>query len=359
MKYEWRKPGNTLAVFFIMTVAFCALFIPEGLLTAAAQEGFPKIEFDAAEKHLGTIAEGDDKTFEFVVRNAGDADLRISRLRSLCDCVEVTIEKTTLEPGSFAILQGIFRSAGRWGDQEKVIIISSNAQNAAQTKLRIHLDVESGVRVTPRSFSFGEIGQKRTATKKVKIEARLEDELKIIKMKVLSAENVTARILKRKVSPLELPSGENGCLTEIDIVLTAENDAAGEFSGQLDVQTNSARNSQIQILFSGEKTGDLEVKPAVVHFKGAIPGHVVEAVTTVKSLRHGSFRVTGLDAGQLPIIMGEVLDKALKEHKIKLVFKAPKKPRRFYRGYVYIKTDHSTQKRIKVGVNAVTRHTAQ
>ena len=200
MKHKWRKLGDILAVFFILV--FCGLFVPEGAVVTAVEENTgPKIEFDAMEKDLGTIAEGDDKGFEFVVRNVGAADLRISRLRSLCDCVEVTIDKTIIKPGSSALLQGVFHSTGRWGDEEKVIVISSNAQGAPQSRLKIRLAVESGIRVTPQSFSFGEIAQKRPGTKKVKIEARLEDQLEILRMEVLSAKNVTSSILRRKVSP--------------------------------------------------------------------------------------------------------------------------------------------------------------
>jgi len=356
MKYEQHKQGNTLLAF--IALAFCALFIPFSLITATEKEPFPKIEFDAIEKDLGTIAEGDDRKFEFIIKNVGGAELKISRLRSLCDCVDVVLNKRTIGPGSSSTLRGIFRSAGRWGREEKVIIISSNARNAAQAVLKIRLVVESGIRVTPRSLSFGEIARNRSATRKVKIEAQLPDELKIMGMEVVPCGNVTASILKRKVTPLELPRGENGYLTEIDILLKAENNSAGEFSGQLNIQTNSSTNPQIQILFSGEKNGDLEAIPPVVHFKDVIPGHKVSMDTTVKSLGNGPFRVTGLDAGQLPVAMRKVIDKALYEHHIKLVFSAPEKPRHFYRGYVYIITDHPTQKRIKVGVNAVTRFTA-
>lgn len=353
MAYVWRNPLKKLAISIV--VVFCALFFHESILKATDKKGVPKIEFDATEKYLGTISEGDDKDFEFDLKNIGDADLRIQRLRSLCDCVEVTIDQTLIRPGSSTILRGIFRSAGRWGEQEKAIIVSSNASDMAQAILKISLVVESGVRITPRSFSFGEIGRKHSATQKVKIEAQLEEELKIKKLSVLSAENVTASILKRKVSPHELPSGTKGCLTEIDIVLKAINDSAGEFSGQLEIQTDSVRNSNLQVLFSGEKTGDLEVEPPVVHFKDATPGCTMKAVTIVKSLRNGPFRVLGLDADQLPITMGEMTDKALDEHQVSLLFTAPEKPRRFYRGYVYILTDHTTQKKIKVGINAVTR----
>jgi hypothetical protein len=352
MAYGGLKLRNVFSIF--VGLVFCAQFYGQGNALATDEMPFPKIAFDAMEKDFGSIAEGDEKAFEFVVTNTGESELVVSHLRSLCDCVEVMMDETLIRPGKSSRLRGVFRSEGRWGDQEKVILLSSNASNAPEAELKIHLSVASGIRVTPRSFSFGEIARNRFSTKKIKIEARLEKELKIENMQVLSADNVTASILRRKVSPIELPSRKKGYLSEIDIILKAENDSAGEFSGQLSIETDLARNPHLQILFSGEKTGALEVAPAVVQFKNVLPGQTVRGVTTVKSLNHSPFRVTSLNAGRLPINLGKRTDKALEEQRITLVFTAPENPRRFYRGYVYLMTDHPTQKRIKVAVNAVT-----
>ena len=84
---------------------------------------FPKISFDAMEKDFGSIAEGDEKAFEFIVMNIGESELVVSHLRSLCDCVEVMMDETIIRPGNSSSLRGVFRSEGRWGKQEKVIVI--------------------------------------------------------------------------------------------------------------------------------------------------------------------------------------------------------------------------------------------
>ncbi len=350
-----EKPKLRNRFFILISLHISLLFFLPYPTIASDKSTLPLIEFDEFEKDFGTIAEGENKEFEFIVMNVGGSELIVSHLRSFCDCVEVSLDKTIIQPSNSARVQGIFRSAGRWGIQEKIIALTSNASNTPEVSLKIHLNVESGIRVTPRSLSFGDIPHRSTATKKVKIEARLEEELKVKNLKIRSAKNVSARINRRKISPLELPSGKEGFLSEIDIVLRAENDSAGEFSGQLDIETNSPRNPQLQVLFSGEKTGDLEVNPTVVHFKNITPGQSTSSTATVKSLRNGPFKITGFDAGRLPLSIKKDTDKALEQHKIIFVFTAPEKPRRFYRGYVYLLTDHLTQKRIKVGVNAMIR----
>lgn len=341
----------------LIVVVFCPLFIPMGAIPSEKEHGIPKIEFDSMMKDLGTIAEGNDKEFTFFIKNTGNAQLEISRLSSLCDCVEVSIDDTIILPGESTALRGLFRSAGRWGKQEKIIIIHSNAPDNSETGLKIHLLVQGGVRVTPRSLSFGEIPQKSYVTKIVNIEAKLEIPLKINKIEIVSAENVSAKIARRQITPIEMTGEKDGFLTEIDIMLKATNDSTGEFAGKLAIQTNWFKTQDIQVLFSGEKTGDLEVDPFVVHFKDVIAGDSAQAAVTVKSLRNGPFRVIGLDAGRLPVTMAEVQHKVLRKHQVNLIFTAPNSPRRFYRGYVYLMTDHSNQKRIKIGINAVTRRT--
>ena len=338
------KLKRFLAIY--MGLIFFACLCCRHSVAAMDEKPLAKIAFDAVEKNYGVIDEGDDQPVEFIIRNTGESELVISHLRSLCDCVEVMMDDTIIQPGKSSGLRGVFRSDGRWGEQEKIIVISSNAWNVPEAELKISLSVESGVRVTPRSFSFGEIPRGRSSSKKVKIEARLEGELKINHMQVLSAHNVTASLFRRKISPIELPSRKSGYLSEIDIILKAVNDGAGQFSGQLNIDTNLSRKPHLQILFSGEKIGDLEAVPAVIQFKNVLPGHSVSGATIIKSLDHGPFRVTGFDAGKLPVTMGKGNGMALEEQKVNLVFTAPEKPRRFYRGYVYLKTNHSTQKKI-------------
>lgn len=314
----------------------------------------PIIEFDAEEKDLGTVSEGDEKKFEFLVKNTGNATLEVTRLRSMCDCVEVTMDVKIIEPGESAPIEGVFDSVGRWGEQEKLIVVYSNASNATQSPLKVKLMVEAGIRVTPRSFSFGEIARKKSLTHKVKIEARLEEELKIKKMTVLPSDVVKAKVLKRKTTSIDLPSKKKGYLTEIDVELKATNKSAGEFSGQLEIETSFKDKPMISVLFSGDNVGDLEVTPQMVQFRNAVPGKSVAGYAVVKSLHKGDFNVKGLDAKGLPIALGTLSKKAAKEQRVELLFISPKKPKRFYRGYVYILTDHPTQKRIKVGINAIT-----
>ncbi len=329
------------------------------LLTLAATPGVandthtPQIAFDAKEKDLGTIAEGEDIEFEFTVQNTGNADLKIIRLRALCDCTEVSVLSSTIAPGGSTTLEGTFRSAGRWGNQDKIIVVSSNARNAPESPLKVRLLIESGVRVTPRSFSFGEIGRKGSVTKTVKIEANLERKLAITAVDILDTDAVTAKLGKSKVKSTRLPNSKKGFQTTLDVSLTAKNKEAGAFSGELQLKTDSRKNPIIKVLFSGECEGDITAAPALAQFRGAPSDVPLTAEVTLSSVTRDEFTVTGIDPGGLPISLAHSQEEAAREQKVTLAFTPPEDPKPFYRGYVFLLTDHPTHKRVKAGVNAI------
>jgi hypothetical protein len=322
---------------------------------AFAEEASPKIEFDVTEQDMGTMAEGDKVKFEFIIKNTGDADLEISRLRSLCDCTVVSVDDTLIPPGGNTILRGVFDSAGRWGDQNKMILVYSNASNASQAPVRVKVVIKSGIRVEPASFSFGELKRKGTASQTIKISARLDERLKITKFTIKGTTAVQAKAGKRQISEARLPDGRDGYLTEYEVELTAKNTGAGDFSGELEMETDYSKKPRLQVLFSGETTGDLEAKPMLLRFPKAAAGQSVESTVTITSLVKKDFTVTGIEADDLPFRIHTAETKAQREQEVVVQFSAPENPKRFYRGYIYLLTDHPSQKRIKVGVNAVTQ----
>ena len=339
----------------LMLALCCAWSILGGHAHTFAEETGPKIEFNVTEQDMGTMAEGDKLEFEFIIKNTGDADLKISRLRSLCDCTIVSVDDTLIQPGGFTVLRGVFDSAGRWGEQNKMILVYSNATNASQAPVRVKVVIESGIRVEPASFSFGELKRKGTASQSISISARLDQMLKIREINITGTGSVQAKASKAKTSKARLPDGRDGYLTEYEVELTAKNTGAGAFSGELEIETDYLKKPLVRVLFSGENTGDLEANPALVRFTKVAAGQSAEGTVTISSVVKKDFTITGIDAGDLPFLIHTTDSKAQREQEVVIQFTAPENPSRFYRGYIYLLTDHPTQKRIKVGVNAVTQ----
>ncbi len=354
--------------------AFCALSIRanyDAWAQTAKPEGKPAASIVFADalkdkdgtlyKDFGKVPEGQDKKFEYLIGNSGTADLKIVRLFSPCGCIKLKMDRKVIPPGQTEKIRGLFITKGRWGDQDKLIQVYSNDPKPI-SNLKCRLKIDSGVRVSSRNVSFGEIKSTRSVEKTVTLESRLEQKLRIKSVKVVGTDLVKAKAGRPKDKATTLPNGKSGYHTVLKIELTlSAKKMKSDFSGKVEIETNALRNPKITILISGEKTGELTVEPNPVFFRLVPLGKTATAQVTVKGLKKGDFRVLGLDAGEvfrsdgvkMPVTLKAKSETPQREHKVQLVFTAPEvtlSPS--IRGPVYIVTDHPTQKRVKITVNA-------
>ncbi len=64
--------------------------------------------------------------FTFVVKNAGDQELEITRVRAGCSCTKVDLKKDKLAPGESTEMTGVLTTKGIEGPVQKGIILTSN-----------------------------------------------------------------------------------------------------------------------------------------------------------------------------------------------------------------------------------------
>ncbi|QHL86197.1 DUF1573 domain-containing protein [Nibribacter ruber] len=87
----------------------------------------PSIVFEEAKFDFGTIKQGEVVEHTFLFTNNGSQPLVISNVRTTCGCTVPTWPKTPIQPGQTAEITARFNSAGKMGQQNKVITIDSNA----------------------------------------------------------------------------------------------------------------------------------------------------------------------------------------------------------------------------------------
>ena len=126
----------------------------------------------------------------------------------------------------------------------------------------------------------------------------------------------------------------------------------------MQLKTNSLKTPIIKVLFSGECAGDITVAPPLTQFRGTGTGEPVTAKVTLSNITSQKFVVTGIDTGDLPISLQRSAKDAAREQEVTLSFTPPDEPKPFYRGYIYLRTDHATHKSVKVGINAITGRNA-
>ena len=125
---------RVLASLFILCVGFGAL--AQSTTVQAADSSGAKITFKESVHEFGEITQGDVVTHIFEYENTGNEPLIISNVRTSCGCTAPDWSREPLAPGEIGKLTIRFNSRGKMGMQNKMITITSNAQNS-QERVRI------------------------------------------------------------------------------------------------------------------------------------------------------------------------------------------------------------------------------
>jgi hypothetical protein len=97
----------------------------------------PRITFQVQEHHFGSIKLGDAVSYHFEYTNTGKQPLKILAVQTSCDCTTTIWDKKPIAQGEKAKITVIYTpKPNQVGDQRKVILVISNAQNKEE---RIYL----------------------------------------------------------------------------------------------------------------------------------------------------------------------------------------------------------------------------
>ncbi|KWW31183.1 MAG: hypothetical protein AUK63_456 [bacterium P3] len=96
----------------------------------------PRIVFDKQQHDFGRLTANESISYSFRFRNAGNADLVISRCEASCGCTVADYPRHRIKPGEEGYVTITFSSAGKSGQQVQEVTVLSNSQ-PARTKLRV------------------------------------------------------------------------------------------------------------------------------------------------------------------------------------------------------------------------------
>lgn len=83
--------------------------------------------FEKDSYDFGKVPEGEKVEHEFKFKNEGTGPLIINDAQASCGCTIPEYPKEPVAPGEEGVIKVIFNSEGRFGKQNKVITITSNA----------------------------------------------------------------------------------------------------------------------------------------------------------------------------------------------------------------------------------------
>lgn len=117
----------------------------------------PKIEFDIKSFNCGTVFEGRTEKINaiFVVKNTGNAVLKLENVRPGCGCTVVKYD-TLIEPGKSATIESQVNIKGsRSGKISKNITVISNAENEPTVRLAIEATIKALIEISDSYLNLG------------------------------------------------------------------------------------------------------------------------------------------------------------------------------------------------------------
>lgn len=100
-------------------------------LAAAAQSKGPVITWEKSTYDFGDVPQGDKVEHTFKFRNTGAEPLIITNVQVTCGCTTPKgWARDPIAPGQTGEITVAFNSQGKWGKQNKVVTVVSNASNS-------------------------------------------------------------------------------------------------------------------------------------------------------------------------------------------------------------------------------------
>ncbi len=91
----------------------------------------PVLKVEPPSFKFGTYPANEEKEHAFTLTNAGDADLKIDKVRTTCGCSAAEVARKELKPGESTTLTAKIKKESIAGPFSKAVFIHSNAVNGA------------------------------------------------------------------------------------------------------------------------------------------------------------------------------------------------------------------------------------
>ncbi|MFN3316201.1 MAG: DUF1573 domain-containing protein [Raineya sp.] len=119
-------------LFFLIFGFFSHTFAQENIIAndTLPITNSPRITFQEKEHNFGNIKVGEAVSYHFEYTNTGKQPLRLLAVQTSCDCTTTIWDKKAITQGEKAKITVIYTpKPNQIGDQRKVILVISNAQN--------------------------------------------------------------------------------------------------------------------------------------------------------------------------------------------------------------------------------------
>ncbi len=233
------------------TVGILLLVIAAGAGWAADPDGrpVPRLVCPEPAYSFGSLINTQEVVHEFVIRNGGDASLKINKVRMSCGCMLLRLMNDNIEPGAQTILRARFSLRGLSGAQRKRILLLSNDPLRPRVTLQLTGEAIAELEIRPRQLFWGNLREDATEEKTIKVRFHKGEDYHLMGARSSSA-----------LFAAELEAGEGEPTGRIKVRALPPL-PSGSFQVNLTILTDHPRFGTVTIPMSGRVIGDLYAIP--------------------------------------------------------------------------------------------------
>jgi hypothetical protein len=271
-------------------------------------------------------------TNNYTIRNAGDADLKIIRVISACQCAAVMPAKTVLGPGEETTIKVTMRTLTFEGRVTKLVTVVTNDPVQPNLKLTITGDVSPPYRVRPKELNLGTIGKNDAASQD---------------FSVIISRGVSVRIKDLqpsdphvKVEVVEAPKQTAAGDTEHHYRATLlPGLPVGHIRQTISVMTDSPNRRSTELPVLASIQGEVLVQPRTFNLGKVPQGSSVSREIEIAKSGDANLEIENVEVSPAGVFSAELIPvKAGASYKVRVSLN-PEAPPRYHRGRVVIKTN--------------------
>lgn len=338
---------------------------------AAANEKLPRAQVEEPHYNFGTMQRGTLKSHEFVIRNVGQAPLKLRAGVTSCKCTLSEVSEDPIPPGGMTHVKVQWTAKADNGPfRQTANILTLNDPLQSQLELSIDGEIMSTSGVEPSDLMFDKIPVGDSRSAQVFVMAMLQDELTVTDPELSDAS--TRDRFDVKIEPVDAKDLPNKSARRgVRITVTAKPGLpVGRFHQWLSLKTTLPDAEKLEIPIIGQIVGDISVHGARWNEdQGAVKIGSVESGEGVKEklslVVRGAeaagvtFKVQSVDPPELKVAIGA--PKKLKDTlvQVPLEIEIPAGTRPMVRletpqgegGHIVLSTTHPKIKELTIGVH--------
>ena len=250
-------------------------------------QGRPRAVIDEPIVDVGVVAQGEPISHGFVIRNEGDAPLRISQVKPSCGCT-VTEYPESIGPGEAGDILAVIETTSFRGPIAKSVRVFTNDVDSPRLNLVVKANIKPQIEVQPSYARFIVIKGEEFGSKGSTLWSADKPDLQILDVKspfpFLKAE---PRLVKER-DP-ESDSSRNKWKVDLTLMASAP---IGPMADFVIVRTNHPSQPEVRIPVSGFVRPPVAVIPSVLDFGARQVAEPYPATVEVKILSSSPITVS-------------------------------------------------------------------